>query len=128
LYGDVQDEDLLEPAAEPGLDMSPNTRFSDIPLPADLRYNDRTYVYQSPTLRIGRMVYTTRSDVNELVQFFRREFRKVGWQLETVVQADGAELAFRKGEEQLVVRIQDLGVARGCELELHLTPVGDRRF
>ena len=122
LYGDVQEEDLLEPAPEPGLKMSPETRFSDIPLPVDLKFDDRTYVYQSATLRIGRMVYTTRSDVTELVQFFRREFQKVGWQLETVVQADGAELAFRKGGEQLAVRIRDLGVARGCEIEMHLTP------
>ncbi len=122
LYDDLQEEDLLEPAPESGLESSTDKRFSDIPLPAGLKYDDRTYVYQSTTLRIGRMVYTTRDDVTELVQFFRREFLKVGWQLETVVQADGAELAFRKGGEQLAVRIRDLGLARGCEIELHLTP------
>jgi len=69
------------------------------------------------------MVYTTKADVNDLAQFYIRECPAADWELLTVVQADGAELTFRKQQEQLVIKITGLGVTRGNELVLNLTPI-----
>ncbi|MBN2307891.1 MAG: hypothetical protein JXR94_02905 [Candidatus Hydrogenedentes bacterium] len=113
-----------EPAAVPeeGLQLASDQRFPDVPLPVDIKESEKTYVYQSSALRIGRMVYSSRATVNQLAQFYIRECPAADWELKTLVQAEGAELKFTKGAEQLIVRIRDLGVTRGREFELHLTP------
>ncbi|MCP4643943.1 MAG: hypothetical protein GY851_26100 [bacterium] len=108
---------------EPGLQLSTEQRFPDVPLPLGAKQDDRTYVYQSSDLRIGRMVYSSRSSVQELANFFIRECPAADWILDSVVQSEGAELRFNKNGERLVVKISELGVARGREFELHLTPV-----
>jgi hypothetical protein len=113
------------PPPELGLQLSPEQRFSDIPLPTGLKNDlDRTYVFESKTLQIGRMVYTTRDDVNALAQFFVRECPAADWQLESITQAAGADLVFRKSGKRLSITIRDLGVSRGRELIINMTPEG----
>lgn len=115
-------EPLLLP--EPGLPLSTDRRFDDVPLPMGVKEDlDRTYVYQTEALNIGRMVYTTKASVNELAQFYLKECPLTGWKLDTVLQADGAELTFEKPGMRLRVSIRDLGLMRrGRMLVLYLTP------
>ena len=111
------------PANDTGLPISPSQRFPDIPLPADIKPDVRaTYVFQSADFRIGRMVYTTRSLPNDVGQFYIRECPAAQWELQTVVEdSSGKQLQFKKGGEQLLVKIHEIGMGRR-ELELHLTP------
>jgi len=108
---------------EPGLQLAPDQRFSDVPLPVGLDEDmERTYVYESSTLQIGRMVYTTRHSINELADFFMREAPAADWSLQSLTQADGARLEFAKPGRRLVVSINNLGVPRGREVIIDLTP------
>jgi hypothetical protein len=114
------------PPVQEGLGLSPTQRFKDVPLPDGVRAdNDRSYIYEDATLEIGRMVYTSRSSVNELAQFYIQQCPAAGWTLDRVLQAEGAHLHFSKPGKRLEVIIRSLGVGRSQELILHLTP--DRR-
>ncbi len=109
---------------EPGLQLAPGQRFPDIPLPVGLEEDEeRTYVYESSTIQIGRMIYTTRHQTNELADFFIREAPAADWSLQSMTQADGARLEFTKPGKRLLVSIRNLGVPRGRELTLDLTPI-----
>ncbi len=111
------------PLPEPGLQLAIDQRFSDIPLPLNLKTDaERTYVFENRTLQIGRMVYTTRDSVNDLAQFFIRECPAADWTLDSITQASGAELVFRKPSKRLAISIRDLGVSRGRELVINMTP------
>ena len=111
------------PMTDPGLAIATEQRFSDIPLPVGLKEDlERTFVYESSQLAVGRMVYSTKSSVNELAQFYIDECPAADWQLLDIVQAGGADLTFRKPGKRLGVGIRDLGVARGRMLTLTLTP------
>ena len=111
------------PVAEPGLPLSTDQRFKDVPLPVGVKEDlERSYVYESSTLQIGRMVYTSRETINALAQFFIRECPTADWTLQHVVEADGADLEFRKQGKRLDVSIRDQGPTKGRLLIINLTP------
>lgn len=122
----IEEEELLVDAPAPpveGLPLSALRRFEDIPLPQRLTEDpERTYVYETPALQIGRMVYTSRAAVNELSQFFIDELPGSGWELESVLEAEGAHLIFSKPGKRLEVSIRKQGISRGHVLVLNLTP------
>lgn len=112
------------PIQEPGLKLSTEQRFDDVPLPVNVREDtERTFVYESSSLQIGRMVYSTRATVNEIVSFYIRECPVSNWELQSVVQADGAELLFTKPGKRLLVSVTDMSVARAGAHTLILTLV-----
>jgi len=114
------------PPPEPGLPLSAEQRFSDIPLPTDLQQDiDRTFVFENKTLQIGRMVYTTRAATGALAQFFIRECPAADWELDSVTQSAGAKLIFLKPGKRLEINIRELGVTRGRELIITMTPETD---
>ena len=122
---DEQDEQYTTPVApEPGLKLGTDQRFKDIPLPVGLKEDEaRTFVYESPDLQIGRMVYTSRDGVAELAQFFIRECPIADWELQNVLEAGGKTLTFTKPGRRLVVSISDENVATGRRIVILFTPL-----
>lgn len=115
---------LNEGFAETGLMASLQTRFPDIPLPVGAKEDmERTFVYESSALQIGRMVYTSKHSVNEVTQFYIKEAPKFNWILTSVLQAEGAHLSFEKPGKlmQIVVRVSGI-VKGGSLLIISLTP------
>lgn len=126
---------LEEPTPEPapvaplqeGLALSPQQRFKDVPLPAGLKEDfERSYVYESTSLQIGRMVYTSKAGVNELANFYLKEAPTAQWVLESALQAEGGQtLIFKKPGKRLEVKVQEQGVPRPRLVILNLTPESD---
>jgi hypothetical protein len=112
------------PLTEPlGLTLSSTLRFADVPLPVGAIENrDHSYVYQSPKLQLGRMVYNSKASVNELAQFYLTQCPLMGWSLENVVEANGAYLLFEKPDKRLVITIQKSRFKRGSEFVLQFSP------
>lgn len=111
------------PPPEPGLAISSSQRFADVPLPIGAKEEpEKTFVYEDKNLQIGRMVYSTRSSVNELAQFYINETSAGGWKLVNNIQAGGQELQFLKAGKRLTVIVRDLGAAKGRQLWLTVTP------
>ncbi|NIA14169.1 MAG: hypothetical protein GWP08_08810 [Nitrospiraceae bacterium] len=114
---------LLE---EGGLRLSTSQRFKDIPLPVGLKEDqDRSFVYESATLQIGRMVYSSRSTINELVQFFIRECPTADWAFINVLESNGKLLVFKKPGKRMEVLVQDtasLPLSAGRRIVITLTP------
>ncbi len=107
----------------PGLALSSDQRFKDIPLPIGVKEDsDRTFVYESAAFAVGRMVYTSRASLYDLVQFFAKECPTAGWKLDNVLQAGGETHFFRKPGKKLEVNVQDKGVSGGRRLVITLTP------
>lgn len=107
----------------PGLLPAPAPRFPDIPMPQGLKEDiERSYVYESAALQIGRMVYSSRNKLNELASFYLQECPGNGWELERVLTAEGYEMLFKKPGKRLTILIRDLGVTRGRSLVLNLVP------
>ncbi|HUW61363.1 MAG TPA: hypothetical protein VMZ06_10185 [Candidatus Bathyarchaeia archaeon] len=109
---------------QPGLPLSPDQRFKDVPLPQGAKPDlERTFVYESPALHVGRMVYTSRAGLTDLAQFYIREAPTGQWQLQDTIEAEkSVTLLFNKTGSRMVVQVQDLGIAKGRRLMITITP------
>ena len=110
--------------AETGLAASSETRFPDVPLPIGVKEDmQRTFVYESDSLQIGRMVYTSKHSVNEVAQFYIREAPKFNWILTSVLQAEGTHLSFEKSGKRMLIVVRVSGIIKGGSLLIiNLTP------
>lgn len=115
---------VAAPPQPGGLRMASNQRFRDVPLPENAQEDlERSYVYESPSFTVGRMVYNIRESVNDIAQFYIDSCPAADWKLVNVKQAaGGAELLFRKPGKKLEVSIIPMGPLRGRRLVLHLLP------
>jgi hypothetical protein len=104
--------------------LSTEQRFKDIPLPVGLKEDlDRTFVYESGALQVGRMVYSSRASVNELAQFFLDQCPTAGWVRKNVIEAEGGKsFLYTKAGKRLEVVVQSVGVTLGRRVTLTLTP------
>lgn len=111
------------PVAGPGLVPSSTPRFKDVPLPMNAKEDpERTFVFQSSTLEMGRMVYSTKDDVNALLNFYIQESPNQGWTLQNVLEAQGKTLVYTKLGKRMEVNVQNLGMAKGRRLTITLIP------
>ncbi len=107
-----------------GLVPSPHKRFNEIPLPDGLREDTvRSFVYDSRTVKIGKMVYYSKNTVNELAQFYITNAPLDNWTLVSTTQSeDSVLLFFTKPGKRLNVESRRVGVGRSNELILNYLP------
>lgn len=117
---------MAEAAKPSGLALSTSQRFKEVPLPEKAKEDaERSYVYESAALQIGRMVYNIRADANDIANFYIQECPAAGWKLDNAQQALGnTYLLFTKPGKRLEVTVQPLGMGRGQRLILHMVPDG----
>ena len=106
-----------------GLQLAPEQRFKDIPLPVGLTEDlERSFVYEAAKLQIGRMVYSSRSSIQDLANFFLRECPTAQWTLEKVLEGGTKTLLFNKSGKRLEVIVQEMGLAKGRRVIITLLP------
>lgn len=115
------------PVLQTGLVPAIDTRFADVPLPMGIKEDiERTFVYESQSLQLGRLIYTTKSEVTKVAQFYIEEAPKHDWNLVNVLQADGTHLTFQKQDKRMLILVRDLGIGRGgTQLIITLIPNDD---
>lgn len=116
------------PAVQSGLSLASGQRFPDIPLPDGLTTDTaRTFVYESDTLTIGRMVYSTKASVTELAQFFINQAPLSGWTRVNLIEADGVDMLFTKPGKRLEVSVREAS-RNTSTLVVNLTPEGGTTY
>ncbi len=112
------------PAQTPGLALSSQQRFSDVPLPMRLKEDpEHSYIFESDTLQVGKVVYKTRATVAELSNFYLRECPAGDWKLDSKLESDSVYMVFLKPGKRLVVTIvRKHGLNPHRVLTLNLTP------
>jgi hypothetical protein len=116
----------VAPIEPEGLAVATTQRFSDVPIPADVNeVPERSYVFQSANLRIGRMVYSSRKDVASLANFYITECPAGGWKRNSQKEVEGmVEVDYTKDGMRLTIIVRDRGFFHGREVVVHLTPDG----
>lgn len=108
----------------PGLGLSSEQRFSDVPLPMDLKEDsEHSYVFESESLQMGKIVYHTHASVADLSSFYLRECPAAEWKLDNKLESGTVYMVFLKPGKRLLVTIER---KHGCIpyrlLTLNLTP------
>ena len=112
------------PAAAPGLAPALSRRFKEVPIPQGLREDqDRTFVYDSKSTQVARMVYYTKDSLADLARFYHKYAPEQGWTLVSTTQVDqSVSLLFTKPGRRLDVSASRQGVGRNNKLVILYLP------
>lgn len=110
--------------AAPGLIPAMSRRFKDVPLPQGLREDtDRSFVYDSKSTQVARMVYYSKDSLGELARFYISHAPEQGWKLVSTTQVDkSVSLLFTKAGRRLDVSASRQGVGRSNQLVILYLP------
>jgi hypothetical protein len=104
------------------MDKQQAAEFTDIPIPAGARMDlDRTLVLGPRDNWIGRLVYTSAANPNDLFEFYARELPRFGWAGITAVRAGTSVLSFTRGERVATVQISRTTLG-GSEVLITISP------
>ncbi len=84
----------------------PVYRFSDVPIPPDfVRDSAASFIFETPTLKAGIVVYRGGADVDSVVEFFKAEMPLHGWSLINSFEHQEVRLNFEKPGWSCTVRV-----------------------
>lgn len=100
------------------------TQFKDIPIPARTTLNkDRSLVTGAQESWIGRLVFTSFDNTNEMFDFYKNNAPGFGWEEVTSVRSKVSVLTYTRAERVMTVQIGDRWLW-GSEVELTVSPRG----
>ena len=80
--------------------------FPDIPLPKEMELvRDKSFVYETSTVRTGLLVLKGNVDMNSLEQYFRANMAKNGWKFMNGFKYATVILNFTKDDKTAYIRI-----------------------
>jgi hypothetical protein len=100
--------------------------FQDVLIPGELKVKmEKSFVYETPSLRVGRLVFSGRVEAQSLTNFFARNMERDGWTLLNKFGFEDVVLNFSKANRNCTVNIIDKPVK--TIVEVWVGPVGKER-
>ncbi|UCD72245.1 MAG: hypothetical protein JSW70_04410 [Syntrophobacterales bacterium] len=98
--------------------------FEDVLIPHALKLEmDKSFIYENPSLKVGRLVFSGRVQAYSLVNFFTYNMEKDGWRLVNKFGFKDLVLNFSKENRNCTVNIYDRPI--NTIVEVWVGPVGE---
>jgi hypothetical protein len=82
--------------------------FQDVLIPHGLKAEmDKSFIYETPSLKVGRLVFSGRVQAHSLVDFFAANMEKDGWKLVNKFGFKDVVLNFSKPAKNCTINIYD---------------------
>jgi len=93
--------------------------FEDVPVPAGFTKNaNESVLVETPTFRIGLLVYEGKAETVALAEFFKVNMRANGWQMLSSFLGKEAQMVFVKGDRSCLITVTQKPV--GTRLEMRV--------
>ncbi len=80
--------------------------FEDVPVPAGFTKNaNESVLVETPTFRIGLLVYEGKAETSALAEFFKVNMRANGWQMLSSFLGKEAQMVFVKGDRSSLITV-----------------------
>ena len=100
--------------------------FEDVLIPHELKLKmGESFIYENPSLRVGRLVFSGRVQAQSLTNFFTNTMENDGWRLVNKFGFKDVVLNFSKSNRNCTVNIYDKPVK--TIVEVWVGPVGEGR-
>lgn len=98
--------------------------FPDFPMPSGFDLDmSKTMIVGGADSWFGQMVLTTRSNHNEMFDFYKRELPRFGWEEVTSIRAPVSVLTYSRQERVATIQIQGRTII-GAEILITMSPRG----
>jgi len=82
--------------------------FEDILIPDEMKLDkEKSFVYETPLLKAGILVFSGRVEVTSLIQFFKENMVKDNWKLLNSFKYKGYLMNFQKPDKSCMISIVD---------------------
>ena len=100
--------------------------FEDVLIPHELKLEmDKSFIYETPSLKVGRLIFSGRVQVYSLSNFFTHNMEKDGWKLVNRFGFKDVVLNFSKSNRNCTVNIYDRPI--NTIVEVWVGPIGTER-
>ena len=102
-------------------DSTSHYRFSDVPIPAPFKLDrEKSFVYEAGVskIKIGRLIYTGNSKLDDLAAFYQNEMPKSGWTLVRTIEQAGIGLLYEKQGWSCLVNLSSSFLQSTVEIQL----------
>lgn len=100
--------------------------FQDVLIPGELKVKmEESFIYETPSLRVGKLVFSGRVEAQSLTNFFARNMERDGWTLVNKFGFKDVVLNFSKPNRNCTVNILDKPIK--TVVEVWVGPVGKER-
>jgi len=97
--------------------------FEDILIPQGLKLEmDRSFIYETPSFKVGKLVFSGRLEVQSLANFFANNMERDGWKLLNKFGFKDVVLNFSKSRKTCTVNLYDRPIH--TIVEVWMGPVG----
>lgn len=98
--------------------------FQDVLIPHGLKAEmDKSFIYENPSLKVGRLVFSGRVQAYSLVNFFAANMEKDGWKLVNKFGFKDVVLNFSKPDKTCTINVYDRPVK--TIVEVWMGPLGE---
>ncbi len=93
------------------------SEFKDVMIPPEMELDrDESVVYESHRLRMGVLYYSGRAKMPEVVDFFKKNMKKDGWELLNSFQHKTYILNFLKGDRNCIIIVEKKGTKTNVQI------------
>ncbi|MBI3989995.1 MAG: hypothetical protein HY347_10315 [candidate division NC10 bacterium] len=93
--------------------------FEDVPVPAGFTKNsNESVVVETPTFRIGLLVYEGKAETGALAEFFKANLRVKGWQMLSSFLGKEAQMVFVKGDRSCLITVSQKAASTRLEVRV----------
>ncbi len=109
----------FRPKRTSAIAQQPNYRFEDLPTPEKLSLDpDESFIFESPSVRAGILVYKGSLGYEPTVQFFRDEMPKYGWSLINSFERGETSLTYEKPGWSCIIVVSRFALETRAEIRI----------
>ncbi len=118
-------QDEAQPSKQPALNQA-FYGFPDIPVPKELEFvRNRSFVYETATLKAGVMVLSGNVDLQSLENYFKINMVKNGWRFVNSFKFTDIALNFVKDDKTCNIKMSKPGF--NADVEIWVGPTGQEK-
>lgn len=103
---------------------STDVTFEDIPVPAGFTLErGKSYSFQNDVTRVGRLVYTGRSSLNNVLSFYQQQMPLHGWQEMSYVDYDASVRYYEKSGQSCILAVEPIFGLQNIRIVLSTQPL-----
>lgn len=122
--GQMKGDDADAAAYLRELQVAPELRIKDMPVPAGFEYvAKKSMIVEYGSTQAGNIEYVGSGDVSELIAFYKREMGNYDWKLVNLIEMESTTMLFDKPRRSAKVTIgPGSGLSRNSTLNIYYAP------
>lgn len=98
-------------------------RLTDVPVPGKFKMDrDKTFIYESGSIKAGIITYTGRAKLEALVDFYKKNMPEYEWEMVSIFEHNDVTIVYSKEGWRCNINLS-VGSMRGSRIRIQIGPI-----